>query len=197
VREIASLMARNYNLSLAELDTGKMLYELINTSYQRGLRLPAELTLLAKALFNLDTVTRSIDPTYSPIPTIREFGNKIVADRAKSDLNPRRLFQLATQSNDLVMALPHRLDLITSRMANNEFQTKIDVPQLTLMMEALQKVANRVFSGLVIAGLLVASAMLMAYRRVLGTAGFVFAGVIGGWMVLAILWSDRTKDRKK
>jgi len=197
VRDIAGLMARTYNLSLAELDTGKMLYELINTSYQRGLRLPAELTLLAKALFNLDTVTRAIDPTYSPIPTIREFGNQIVADRAKSALNPRRLFQLASQSNDLVMALPHRLDLITSRMANNEFQTKVDVPQLTLMMEALQKVANRVFSGLVLAGLLVASAMLMQYRRVLGTAGFVFAGVIGAWMVLAILWSDRAKDRKK
>src|ERR1043166_3888177 len=196
VREIASLMARNYNLTLADLDTGKVLYELINTSYQRGLRLPAELTLLAKALFNLDNVTRSIDPTFSPIPTIREFGNKIVADRAKRDLNPRRLFQLATEGNDLLVALPHRLDLITSRMASNEFQTKIDVPQITLMMEALQKVANRVFSGLVIAGLLVASAMLMAYRRVLGTAGFVFAGVLGVWMVLAILWSDRGKDRK-
>ena len=195
VREIASLMARNYNLTLADLDTGKVLYELINTSYQRGLRLPAELTLLAKALFNLDNVTRSIDPTFSPIPTIREFGNKIVADRAKRDLNPRRLFQLATEGNDLLVALPHRLDLITSRMASNEFQTKIDVPQITLMMEALQKVANRVFSGLVIAGLLVASAMLMAYRRVLGTAGFVFAGVLGVWMVLAILWSDRGKDR--
>jgi len=37
---------------------------------------------------------------------------------------------------------------------------------------------------------------LMAYRRVLGTAGFVFAGVLGVWMVLAILWSDRGKDRK-
>jgi len=196
VREIASLMARNYNLTLADLDTGKVLYELINTSYQRGLRLPAELTLLAKALFNLDNVTRSIDPTFSPIPTIREFGNKIVADRAKRDLNPRRLFQLATEGNDFLVALPHRLDLITSRMASNEFQTKIDVPQITLMMEALQKVANRVFSGLVIAGLLVASAMLMAYRRVLGTAGFVFAGVLGVWMVLAILWSDRGKDRK-
>jgi ubiquinone biosynthesis protein len=196
VREIASLMARNYNLTLAELDTGKVMYELINTSYQRGLRLPAELTLLAKAMFNLDTVTRSIDPTYSPIPTIREFGSKIVADRARHDLNPRRLYQLATEGNDLLMALPHRLDLITARMASNEFQTKIEVPQLSLMMEALQKVANRVFSGLVIAGLLVASAMLMAYRRVLGTAGFVFAGVLGVWMVLAILWSDRKKDRK-
>jgi predicted unusual protein kinase regulating ubiquinone biosynthesis (AarF/ABC1/UbiB family) len=196
VREIASLLTRNYNLSLAELDTGKVLYELINTSYQRGLRLPAELTLLAKALFNLDTVTRSIDPTYSPIPTIREFGNQIVAERARRDLNPRRLYQLATEGSDFVMALPHRLDLITSRMASNEFQTKVDVPQLTLMMEALQKVANRVFSGLVLAGLLVASAMLMQYRRALGTTGFVFAGVIGVWMVLAILWSDREKDRK-
>jgi len=196
VREIAALMARNYSLSLAELDTGKVLYELINTSYQRGLRLPAELTLLAKALFNLDSVTRSIDPTFSPIPTIREFGNKIVADRAKEDLNPRRLYQLATQGNDLLMALPHRLDLITARMASNEFETKVEVPQLTLMMEALQKVANRVFSGLVLAGLLVASAMLMQYHRALGTAGFVFAGVLGAWMVLAILWTDRSKERK-
>jgi predicted unusual protein kinase regulating ubiquinone biosynthesis (AarF/ABC1/UbiB family) len=196
VREIAALMARNYNLSLAELDTGKVLYELINTSYQRGLRLPAELTLLAKTLFNLDNVTRSIDPTYSPIPTIREFGNQIVAERARRDLNPRRLYQLATEGSDLLMALPHRLDLITSRMASNEFETRIDIPQITLMMEALQKVANRVFSGLVLAGLLVASAMLMPYRRSLGTAGFVLSGVIAVWMVLSILWSDRGKKRQ-
>jgi hypothetical protein len=63
------------------------------------------------------------------------------------------------------------------------------------MMQALQKVANRVFSGLVLAGLLVASAMLLPYRRVLGTAGFVLAGAIGLWMVLAIMWSDRDRTR--
>jgi len=196
VREVAGLLARNYNLTIGELDAGKVLYELINISFQRGLRLPAELTLLAKTLFNLDTVTKSIDASYSPIPTIREFGNQIVADRAKRDLNPRRLYQLATEGSDLLMALPHRLDLITSRLAANEFETQINVPQLTLMMEALQKVANRVFSGLVLAGLLVASAMLLPYRRVLGTAGFVLAGVMGLWMVLAILWSDREKDHR-
>jgi ubiquinone biosynthesis protein len=196
VREIAALMARNYDLSIGELDTGKVLYELINASFQRGLRLPAELTLLAKTLFNLDTVTKSIDPTYSPIPTIREFGNQIAADRAKRDLNPRRLYQLATEGSDLLMALPHRLDLITSRMAANEFATRIDVPQITLMMTALQKVANRVFSGLVLAGLLVASAMLLPYHRSLGLAGFVLAGVIGIYMVLAILWTDRGNERR-
>ncbi len=196
VREVAALMARNHDLSIGELDTGKVLYELINISFQQGLKLPAELTLLAKALFNLDTVATALDPTFSPIPTIREFGNQIAAERAKRDLNPRRLYQLATEANDLVMALPHRLDLITARLAANDFETRIEVPQLTLLMAALQKVANRIFSGVVIAGLLVASAMLINVRPRLGTAGFVLSGVIGLWMVLAIMWTDRDRSRR-
>jgi hypothetical protein len=93
------------------------------------------------------------------------------------------------------MALPHRLDLITQRMAANEFETRIEVPQLTLLMAALQKVANRVFSGLVIAGLLVASAMLMQWHRGLGLFGFLLSGILGVYMVLTILWSDR-RDRE-
>ena len=91
------------------------------------------------------------------------------------------------------MALPHRVDLISSRLASNDFQFRVDVPQLILSIEALQKVANRVFSGLVLAGLLIASAMLIQYRRALGTAGFLLAGVVGLWMVLAIVWSDRRR----
>ena len=193
IREIAGLMARGHDLSVGELDAGRLLYELINTSFQHGLRLPAELTLLAKTLFNLDTVTRAIHPTFSPLPTIREFANKIAAERARRDLNPRRLYQLATETGDLLGALPRRLEIISSRLASNEFGLQIEVPQFSLLIEALQKVANRVFSGLVLAGLLVASAMLIPSRRALGTAGFVLAGAIGLWMVLAIVWSDRRR----
>jgi hypothetical protein len=36
--------------------------------------------------------------------------------------------------------------------------------------------------------------MLMQYRRSLATIGFVIAGVIGLWMVLTILWTDRRSD---
>jgi predicted unusual protein kinase regulating ubiquinone biosynthesis (AarF/ABC1/UbiB family) len=187
-------MARSQDDAISGLDTGRLLYELINISYQRGLRLPAELTLLAKALFNLAAVTRSIDASFSPIPTIRDFAAQIAAARAKRDLNPRRLFRVAAETGELAMAMPHRIDLITARLAANDFQLRVDVPQLLLSIEALQKVANRVFSGLVLAGLLIASAMLIQYRRALGTAGFLLAGVVGLWMVLSIVWSDRRRD---
>jgi ubiquinone biosynthesis protein len=191
VHDMAALIARNYELAVGEVQFGQVLFEVINISFQRGLRLPAELTLLAKAMFNLDGVTRALDPTYSPIETIRAFGSQIAAERARRDMSPRRLFQLATQSGNLVTALPHRLDLITQRMAAGEFQTRIDVPELNRLTQSLQKVANRVFSGVVLAGLLIASAMLIQYQRALGTAGFVLAGALGLWMVGTIAWTDR------
>jgi predicted unusual protein kinase regulating ubiquinone biosynthesis (AarF/ABC1/UbiB family) len=193
--EIATLIARNVGLSAAEVEAGRVLFEVIDLSYSHGLKLPAEMTLLAKALFNLDGVTRSLDPSFMPLATIREFSNEIAMQRAKRDLSPRRFYQIALESSDLLAALPRRLDQITSRLANSDIATHVDVPQLPSLIVALQKVANRIFSGLVLAGLLVASAMLLPYWRVLGLTGFVVAAVIALYMVFTIMLSDRSSKR--
>jgi predicted unusual protein kinase regulating ubiquinone biosynthesis (AarF/ABC1/UbiB family) len=193
MREVASLIARNYDLAIGEVHAGRVLYEAINISYQQGLRLPAELTLLAKALFNLDAVSRALDPTASPISAIREYGNRIIDERAKRELSPRRLFQIASATSDLLGQLPHRLDVITQRLAANDFGLKLDAPQLNTLLKALQKIANRIFSGLVLTGLLIASAMLLPHRRDLGTTGFVIAAIIGVYMVVSILYNDHRR----
>ena len=192
-REIAALIARNYDLAIGEVEAGKVLYEVINISYQRGLRLPAELTLLAKALFNLDAVTRALDPLFSPINAIRDYSNQLATERARQDFSPRRLLQMATASTDLLATLPHRLEIIMQRLATGQFETKVEVPQFPMLLAGLQKVANRIFSGLVLAGIVVASAMLLPYRRALGTAGFIIAGMLGIYMVLNIMLSDRRR----
>jgi ubiquinone biosynthesis protein len=190
-RETASIIARNYDLAVGEVAAGKILYEAINSAYQQGLRLPAELTLLAKALFNLDAITRALDPSFSPIETIREFANQMAADRVRRELSPRRLFQLVTEGGELLNALPHRLDVITERMSANDFQIRIDIPHTDAFLGGMRKLANRIFSGLVLAGLIIASAMLLPYRRALGTAGFWIAGAIGLYMVVSIWIKDR------
>jgi predicted unusual protein kinase regulating ubiquinone biosynthesis (AarF/ABC1/UbiB family) len=195
VREIASLIARNVELTAAEVQAGRILFEVIDLSFNHGLRLPAEMTLLAKALFNLDGVTRVLDPTYTPIDTIREFANEIAVQRAQRDMSPRRIYQIALESGDLLAALPRRLDQITTRLANNELGAQVDIPQLPALIIALQKVANRIFTGLVLAGLLVASSQLLPYWRKLGMIGFVSAAVLGIYMVLTIMLSDRRSDR--
>jgi predicted unusual protein kinase regulating ubiquinone biosynthesis (AarF/ABC1/UbiB family) len=192
-REIATLVERNLELTAAEVQAGRLLFDVIDLSFRSGLRLPAEMTLLAKALFNLDGVTRALEPTYMPLDTIREFGNQIAMARAQRDMSPRRIYQIAMESGDLLAALPHRLDQITQRLATDDIGARVDVPQLPSLIVALQKVANRVFSGLVLAGLLIASAMLLPYWRTLGTIGFIIAAVLALYIVLTIMVSDRGK----
>lgn len=195
VRAVSSLVGRNYDLSIGEIEAGTLLYEILNISFAHGLKLPAELTLLAKALFNLDAVTRALDPTFSPIQSIREFATRIANERAKREMSLNRVFQVATQTSDLINALPHRLDVLTQKLAANEFSLKLESPQVSMLLRGMQKIANRVFSGLVLGGVVVASAMLLPHRRTLGTTGFIIAALIGIYMVISILVSDRRERR--
>jgi predicted unusual protein kinase regulating ubiquinone biosynthesis (AarF/ABC1/UbiB family) len=192
---VASMVGRNYDLDIGEIEAGTLLYEMLNLSYAQGLKLPAELTLLAKALFNLDAITRALDPTFSPITAIREFSTRIANERARRELSLNRVFQVATQTSDLISALPHRIDVLTQKLAANEFAIKFETPQVHVLVRGMQKIANRVFSGLVLGCVVVASAMLLPHRRILGTTGFIIAAIIGLYMVVSILVQDRAERK--
>src|SRR5678815_5853722 len=103
-------------------------------------------------------------------------------DRARRDLSPARLARAIAQTSELLNALPHRLDLITQHMAANDFALKIDSPQMSTLLAGMQKIANRIFTGLVLTGLLIASGLLVNQRPRLATTGFVLAAGIALWM---------------
>ncbi len=193
VREVAQLVAQHYDLTVGEAKLGRVLYEAINISYSEGLRLPAELTLLAKTLFNLDAISAALDPTYSPVQAVREYGTRLANERANEEMSFRRIFRTASETTNLVSALPHRLDIFTAKLAADEVAFTVNSPQLGSLLRGLQKIANRIFTGLVLTGLLIASGMLLPYRRVLGTWGFIVSAVIGILMVLNIIVTDRAR----
>ena len=197
VRDVSALIAKHANQTVEETPAGVVLYEMITVAFNQGLKLPAELTLLAKALFNLDAVSRALDPGFNPTQSIREYTAEIANKRAQRDLSPRRLFQMAAETSDLVRALPHRIDVITQKLISNDFAVRVEAPQLGSLLLGLEKVANRIFTGLVLGGLLVASGLLMAYQRSLAMIGFVIAGALGLWMVFAILIQDRRSRKRK
>ncbi len=197
IREVSALIAKHANQTVEETPAGVVLYEMITIAFRGGLKLPAELTLLAKALFNLDAVTRALDPSFNPSQSIREYTAGIANKRAKREMSPRRILQMAAETSDLVRALPHRIDVITQKLVANDFAFRVEAPQLGSLLLGLEKVANRIFTGLVLGGLLVASGLLMAYQRRLGMIGFIIAGVLGIWMIATILVQDRRSRKRK
>src|SRR5687767_3157624 len=71
IREIGHLIAQNHERAVGDMQAGRVLYEAITIAFQRGLKLPSELTLLAKTLFSLDAITRHLDAAYNPTEAIR------------------------------------------------------------------------------------------------------------------------------
>jgi predicted unusual protein kinase regulating ubiquinone biosynthesis (AarF/ABC1/UbiB family) len=196
MRQMSALIAQHVDLTVADTPAGLVLYEMIATGYRAGLRLPAELTLLAKALFNLDAVTRALDPSFNPSEMIRKYTGDIANARARRDLSPRRLFEIASGTSDLLQALPRRLDTITERMSRNDFAFRIDTPQLPELLSGMEKIANRILVGLIVAGLLISSSALLQRWPRLGLAGFITAGGIALYVLINVLVTDRRQNKK-
>jgi Flp pilus assembly protein TadB len=136
-------------------------------------------------------VTRALDPSFNPSEAVREYATQIANERAQRDLSPRKLFQVAAATSDLVNALPRRLDTITEKMARDDFAFRVDTPQLPMLLKGMEKIANRIFVGLVLAGLLIASSSLLQYWRRLGVICIVVAAGLGLWMVVTVVINDR------
>jgi general stress protein CsbA len=63
-----------------------------------------------------------------------------------------------------------------------------------MLLKGMEKIANRIFVGLVLAGLLIASSSLLQYWRRLGVVCIVIAAGLGLWMVGTVLINDRRRD---
>jgi len=99
--------------------------------------------------------------------------------------------------------LPGRVNKILDTIGNNEFKVDINAIDEKVVLEGLQKVANRIAMGLVLAALIVGAAMLMRVEtsfKILGYPGFamiffLIAAIAGVALVGTIVMTD-VKARK-
>ena len=66
-----------------------------------------------------------------------------------------------------------------------------------MLLKGMEKIANRILTGLVLAGLLIASSSMLQYWRKLGLAGIGIAAGLSLYIVVSILVSDRKKNGGK
>ncbi|HET8783382.1 MAG TPA: AarF/UbiB family protein, partial [Pyrinomonadaceae bacterium] len=71
-RRITDLVAENSDAVLSKLNAGKVTLEITRISADCWFRLPAEFTMIAKALLNLDRVVYTLDSSFDPNAIIRE-----------------------------------------------------------------------------------------------------------------------------
>jgi predicted unusual protein kinase regulating ubiquinone biosynthesis (AarF/ABC1/UbiB family) len=160
--------------------------------------------MIGKTLLNLDEIGLTLAPRFDPNAAIRRHAAEITEQRMARDFSPGALFSTAVDLKTFVQHLPARVNRILDRLADNEFQVKVDAIDEARLMEGMQKVANRISLGLVLAALIIGAALLMRVDTPFtlfgypGLAILLFLAAAAGGVALAIsiLVSDIRAKRK-
>lgn len=165
---------------------------------------PPEMTMVGKALLNLDQIARTIAPDFDPNASIRDNTVAIMQEKFRASLSPGRLFTSVLEAKEAIEELPGRVNTILERIANNDIRIKVDALEEETLIEGMQKIANRITTGLILAALIVGAAMLMQVEtsfRILGYPGFAmifFSLAAGGGIVLvASIMANDMRSRKR
>ena len=105
---------------------------------------------------------------------------------------------------DFVAGLPSKLNKIMDALANHELEVKVKATDANLFMEGLQKIANRITTGIILAALIIGASLLMRVEtafRLLGYPGLAiicFLGAVGGgiWLLISIFVGDQKRRPK-
>ncbi len=192
---VAEFVAEYRGRTLKRIELGRRLMEVARICGQAGLRLPSELTMLARALINLDQIGRILDDSFDPNEAIRANAADILERRLLKSATPGSVFSNVLEAKDLAVKIPGQVNRILENIASNQVRVQVDAFDEDRLMASIRKVANRITVGLVLSALIVGAALLMRVSTtftVLGYPGiammfFTVAAIGGLALVVSIL----------
>jgi hypothetical protein len=154
---------------------------------------------------NLDTVARCLAPHLDVNAAIRDEAITLMRHRMLQGLSPGRVLSAVLDAKQFAERLPGRVNKVLDALAGNELKLKMELIDEGAIIDGLQKVANRVALGLVMAALIVAAALIMQVPttfRLLGYPGlamilFVIAAGAGAMLASQIVNHDRSSPRRR
>lgn len=198
LRETGQVIAR-YAAS-GTFSEGRVVLDLVRIATASGLRTPPELSLLGKALLNLEAVCRLLSPDLDTRRIVERQLQHVMRARLKKSLSAANLASEAMEMQQLLREGPRKMSDILALLAENRLQMKVTGLEESRLMENLQKIANRVSAGIVTAALILAAAMMMKVDtgwHLFGYPAIAFTlMLIGVFLGLGIILSALLFDRR-
>ncbi|HEX9942594.1 MAG TPA: AarF/ABC1/UbiB kinase family protein [Thermoanaerobaculia bacterium] len=197
-RQVADLVGTFQDVAAEQVQVGKVVIGLTRIAAENGVRPAPELTMMGRALLHLDESARSLDPELDPNQIVRRYSDSIMRRHMLKKLSPGNVFTSALELQEFLQQLPGRMNAVLDNLAGNKIEFKVDAFDESRLMDNLQKIANRIALGLVLAALIVGAALMMQVQtsfRIFGYPGlamllFLLAAACGFVLVFSVLVND-------
>jgi ubiquinone biosynthesis protein len=203
-RDVGQLVAEHHNATLQQIDVGRVVMEITRVAAQNGVRQPPELTLLGKALLNLDLVARTLAPSFNPTEAVRRHATDVMRRRMLHALSPSNVLTALLDSREFVQHLPDRMNAVFERLATGKLELKVNAIDEEALVDGIQKIANRITMGLVLAAMIVGAALLMRVETDVTILGypalaifFFLLAAAGGAVLVIDIWIHDRRVRRR
>ncbi|QDU35785.1 putative protein kinase UbiB [Maioricimonas rarisocia] len=193
--DVQDFVETYYGVELARLNVGNMLSDFVSILSQHGLRCPADLMLLIRAIVTLEGVGRRIDPQFNLAGELAPYVERLVKRR----YDPKRMAARAMADfRELLSAvhdLPIHLGNTLEKLSQDELKVQLEHRSLDRLITEFDRSSNRITVGLVTSSLIVAFALIIRSGSSASTwitvPVFALSGMLGIWLIYGILRSGR------
>lgn len=190
--DIDAFVDQYHGVPLARLSIGGMLADVTAILRSHQLALPADLALLIKTFITLEGLGRSLDPGFHMAGEATPMLRQALHARYRPEALARRGWDGLRRTAALLGSMPRDLSRLLATARRGRIGIDIELRDLRAVADQLDRAASRIAVGLVVAALIVGSAIVMTVRGgpellglpALGLLGF--AGAVAGalWLLL-------------
>lgn len=178
--DLTGIMYRFYGVGLKEMHGG--LNGLISLMRKYNVQIPGEISLLIRGIALVEDTGERLDPNFDPVEAFKPMARSVMRQRVSPshmiDFIKDNLFEF----EHLLKTLPQNLSKVLYRIEEGKINIEVE-------HKDLERISNKLSTALILAALLIGSAIIMQTDKglFLGIIGFIIAMVLGIGMVLSML----------
>lgn len=196
---IQDLLNRYYGVNLADIKFMAVIDDIQRLLYNFHIRMPEEFFLLFRAIGVSEGVGFMLDPDFNIVEVGKDFIRGLLLDKLKPENLVERAIDGLWALRKSTRGLPEKFARLLSKLVDDDFTIKFKHVNLEGLINKIDIVSNRLAISMIISALVIGSSMILQTNMkplvfgipVLGFLGYIIAGVMGLWLVIAIFRSGR------
>jgi ubiquinone biosynthesis protein len=194
-RDLTDFIGQYLYVPLKDLQMEKLFHQLLKILSRHRLQLPQDLFLMMKALATVEGIGLLLDPDFEMIKQTIPFVRRVKMAR----YHPKRMADDIVRSGvefvQLMQEIPGETREILEQMKQGKIKMEFKHKGLEPMLSTYDQISNRIAFSIIIAALIIGSALIVLSKTppflfgisFIGIIGFLAAAVMGLWLLIAIL----------
>lgn len=177
--------------SIKDIKISSVLEDLLEIALRHKLKMPAQLVLYGKTIITLEGVALEYDPNFKLTETSKPFIEKMIAKRKSPFYFWKNFVHNINRYRRLAESFPQKADMALDKIQRGSIKVDIEDTDVRKLLMEIGRGSNRVAYGLLIAALLIASAILIQVEKgptIFGVPFLSFLSFLSASILVLILF---------